>query len=583
MTQAINTNAINPINPAANLTALSPTEALTECLSLPWDKRLTFLENFPDIRELINIFPAEELFWTIKSAGPKEAVSILPYVSSDTIQFFFDLDCWKKDEFLPLRALTWIVLMFEAGDECVLNWLKRAISEDEAIIPLILRSFIDVHKRDDSMDIQEANDLLPPFTLDNCYYIKFKNIELQPVWGRLIAIIFNWSQGQYRDIMESILWETGIEQMEYALRWRNGRLYDQGIPPYYEAIDIFAVHNDFWPRKIAPCAIDIVSEANPDLDWPMPLVPTIYTENAMTLQNALLKLVSASHMERVISEWIGLSNKLIAAKLVDLDEPQILHDTLVESASLINLGLELISEKEGLKPYEVLQEFVLEDIVKLAFLEINKSISDVKRLKKDLVEPPGLDFLPDTLKQHFEALFNKPPRLWDEASYGARPFSALKDIEVARELGEIACSIRQIIMSLTPPIDTWQKSLSFEGTNLNHIKELDIITVIFTQIGLDPMTPIAPVSISSIPHIINVLKEIAQDKGDSDALLKKILCGMYPCKAREDSGSRKPLRIITKGFKRFLIKEIKAFCEEFDLLPSYLDPRLITKIWIRHE
>jgi len=493
-------------------------DVLNLSLLLPWKMRLKFLELSPRFKEVIRAYPPQELYWTIKAIGPRDAISILKAMPLDTLQLVFDLEWWEKDTLLAQKVILWMILLFEASESIAVKWINWIWKRDESLPPLLFRTFLDVAKRPDDMEIQEARDILGPFTLDDVYYFKFKTPTSRPLWGRFLALCLSSNPGLYRDILESVLWETRLEQLESAFRWRRARLADHGIPDYYEAIDILAYTPGLKVRRIDVKAIDSLSPSDSLLSF----VPTLYcNERTTALFEALDALKGTSHMEMVINQWIGIANKLIVAKASDLDEPEELRDSLLESASLINLGLEILWKREGLAFQEALKSVVLEDIVHLgltAVKEVTLSLVDIVRDPDCTLD---LYHLPDGLRERCLGLLKEPPRLWNEDTYNSRPFTHIQDIDTARDICSIALDLWRAARHLSPYWSLWEELIPWEKTNIKDVRELDWSTALMTAIsnqilGMDPLvSPIAEndlfdlfvklISIHDLKHVLTLV------------------------------------------------------------------------------
>ena len=163
-----------PAEAEALINDLPLAEQASLVLMAPWERRQEIIILSRESRALVQGLPVEELFWTVKAVGPQDAVHILNLANAEQLQFIFDLDWWHKAELLPEKIATWILLLFEAGEDAMASWLQWLKKKDETLLPAILRPFIQVYKRPDDMDIQEAKDMLPLFTLDNVYFVSFQ-------------------------------------------------------------------------------------------------------------------------------------------------------------------------------------------------------------------------------------------------------------------------------------------------------------------------------------------------------------------------------------------------------------------------
>jgi len=446
---------------------LSITSQAMMALMAPWGKRQELMILSHRFPELVRSMPVEELFWTIKATGPEDALPLISATSFQQLQFMLDLDWWEKDDFRLDRATAWLLLLFEAGEETVNSWFNSLLEKDPYLIPALMRHFMDIQKRPDDMEIEEAKDLLYPFTVDNTYYIAFKKEKLQTLWARVIMKLLEISPGSYRDCMETILTETRTECVEAAWKLRCGRLSDFGLPDYFSALDIYA---QVPPDKIShlsmpgPVSSDMEGEEMPAF------VPTLYIGDFPTLRRAVERLADTPHMARIISEWTGTANKIIMADRIDLDDPDIIRKALEKTGALINLGLETMEEARSgdsvdHAPGALLTESVLEDLVRTAVWRL----SGIRTRVHSLALTAGPEMMPAEYYDRFMALTGLFPQMWDEETHETISFSTLEQVfQVEKMLDELE-AWRIIMEHITPRWTRWKETIAWENTNfLSH-------------------------------------------------------------------------------------------------------------------
>ncbi|MGC9022729.1 MAG: DUF6178 family protein, partial [Dissulfurimicrobium sp.] len=386
----------------------------TMVLGVPWERRQDLILMSKNARDLVRGMPAEELFWTIKAVGPQDALQIVDMAAPSQLQFIFDFDWWRKDNLVPEKIIAWLILLFEAGEETPGAWIRWISKQDETLLPLILRRFVQIQKRSDDLDLQEARDVLPAFTLDDVYFIAFKRDELAPLMSRFLNEIIAGSEGLYRDVMETILWETDAEGLETAFRLRNARLSDLGILDYYSSLDIYAPITQDQVRKIDDVGCDILG-SNAEEDLMPAFIPTLYMGDYPALREAVMGIAGSQSMERIIFEWVGAANKILMAENVDLDDFEAQRKTLLSVAAALNLAIELLAAGEkGAHPVDILRECVLEDLVRLANTKIRALRSRVRRMMDEGLISREFLHLPDSWEYLLEGLVVTPrPRFWD--------------------------------------------------------------------------------------------------------------------------------------------------------------------------
>lgn len=455
-------------------------EQASVVLMTPWEKRQEIILLSHNSSDLVQGLPVEELFWTVKAIGPQDAVHILNLANAEQLQFIFDLDWWYKAELRPEKIATWILLLFEIGEETLASWLQWLMGKDQTLLPSILRPFLQIYKRPDEMDIQEAKDVLPKFTLDNVYFVSFKKEALQPILGRLLIKMIEVSPGLYRDVLETILWRTEAENLENSFRLRHSRIGDWGLPDYYDSLDIYAPLQGKNIRKIEHAYFEEQKEGDALLPA---FVPTLYIGDYPVLRAAIEGLSGTKVMERIIGEWVGAANKVLMVDEVDFDNPDALRDSLFKVAAFLNLGLETAAETEHRSPEEILKSGSLEDIIRFANTMIRKlaakarSLADSGRIFKDFL------YLPDAWADALRGLLFERPLLWDPVQGRYRPFCGKADLIAAENIIITIDKWTRIMAHIPPQQKNWAGKIPWASTNLGSPNELVLPQALLTALA----------------------------------------------------------------------------------------------------
>ena len=362
------------------LALLKFNELLDLVLILPWEERAKVILYSPYPEGLVKNLPPQELFLTLKASSLDLSVELLSYAKGTQIQFMFDIDAWYKDRIKSERVASWLILLFQAGEDKVLEWLRIA---DWDFLIAIFQKFVKVYKKPDDMDLLEAMDFLPPYTLDDFYFIEFKNDALEFYFRRMIEIIREELPELYMPLMESIIWEIPIEVEERAYRWRNGRLADEGIPEYFEALDIYSYIHPKSIRKVEPryLATEDEEEATP------PINIMIYEEkkDELFIFKALSLIRDPKQIERIKKELAWITNKVVVVDHVVIDDIEQIRESLEKVWGALNLGLEYLSLENLDVAKRILEEHFLEDIFKVAqttFKELRKFALELTNSKE---------------------------------------------------------------------------------------------------------------------------------------------------------------------------------------------------------
>ncbi len=466
--------------------SLSLKEQIELVLQTPWELRERLIVLSPQAERLVKSLPPQELFWTLKAVSPEEAVTLLYMATPTQIQFLFDLDCWKKDRLALDRVLAWLTLLFEATEDKVAEWLRTV---DFDFLVTIMKRLIEVYKRPDGVDLTEARDWLPPYTLDDTYFISFRLDKFEPLTRRLIEILMEIDPAQYRDLMESVIWELPAETEEMAYRWRRARLADWGVPDYFEALDIYAPLPPDRIRRIEPSYLpppEEIEEAPPPA-----FLPAVQTEGIDFLNQALSQITDYRQVDRLKRELAWIVNKVLMVDVGTIDDVEEAKRVLDKVAGYLNLGLEYLSGRNPEKAVEILENYFLEDIFRVA----QNLIVGLRKYAREIITREGLDprifkHLDEPYASYFKGVMANeanrillfiPSKIGTAEEY--RPFRTLAEIErVRRVLTEIRywAPLIQKAFGIPPQ---WVAEIVLKKTNLLEPADIKWSVLILTGLA----------------------------------------------------------------------------------------------------
>jgi len=474
--------SLSPKERGKSMETLSMDDQAILVLLTPWEQRHEIILHSPNPQELVRGLPVEELFWTIKASSPEDALALFVLANPEQIQFIFDLDWWAKDRIRPEKFIAWLVLLFEDDRSALVSWLTWILTEDPALVSVALQPFLRVVRLPDDMDIQEARDTLPPFTLDDVYFISFRKQELVPLLSEFLKEIYDISAGSYRDVMETLLWETPTETLEHVYRMRCARLGSWGIPDYFDAIEIYAPLPEKRLKRRA-----FTQPA--DKDIPMPaFVPTLYSTQEGPLSEAVSDLSGTTAMGRIILEWTGAANKILVADQVDWDDVSVLRSALEKVSSLLNLSLDHEKRLYGRKPAEVLAHSTIEDLIRLANGIIRGLSKRARDLIRDGLVPKDLIHLPEPWALLIEGLSQERPVLWNPVTKNHETPNSMGRIEEAEKTLLLVEDASRIMRCIEPHWTTWENAFPWSITNLQDPRELLWPSAILTALALWQLT-----------------------------------------------------------------------------------------------
>ncbi len=537
------------------LAALPLRDQLELVLQTPWELRERIIVLSPQAERLVKALPPQELFWTLKALSPEEAVTLLSMASGPQLQFIFDLDCWRKDRLVLERALAWLTLLFEATEDTVAQWLKTV---DFDFLVTLMKRLIEVYKRPDDVDLTEARDWLPPYTLDDTYFINFRLDKFEPLTRRLIEILMELDPARYRDLMESVIWELPAEVEELAYRWRRARLADWGVPDYYESLDVYAPLSPDRMRQIEPIYLPAPA---PEEETPPPaFLPAVHTEGVELFAEALSRITDWRQVDRLKRELAWLVNKVLMVDVGTIDDIEEARRVFDKVAGYLNVGLEYLARGQVEAAKRLLETYFLEDIFRVA----QGLIVDLRRYAREITTAAGLDarifrHLDEPYASYLKGVMAKeanrimlfvPEKMGTAEEF--RPFRRLEEIErLRRILSEIAYLAPLIQKAFgTPPL--WLAEIALKKTNLLEPADIKWSTLILT--GLANWLTRKEFKFEALPV------------GLFPTYLKKFFI-------KAPDGER---NLVREGVRRELLENFKALAKEFgpveeDHLRSFLN------------
>jgi len=311
------------------------------------------------------------------------------------------------------------------------------------------------------------------------YFVSFKKEALQPIWGRFLMKMLEVSPGLYRDVLETILWESEAENMENAFRLRRSRIGDWGLSDYYDALDIYApLHNDY----IKKVENSFFEEEGFDTLLPT-FVPTLYMGDYPILRAAVEELLGTKAMERVVQEWVSAANKILMVDEVDLDDPDALRNSLFKVAAFLNLGLEVAAKTEYRSPKDILKTGIIEDIIRLANTMTRRlaakarSLVDSSWISKDFLH------LPEAWVDALKGLLFERPLLWDPALSKYRPFCDMTEISAMEDLITTIGEWVRLMACILSQHGSLVREIPWASTNLGHPNELILPQALLTALA----------------------------------------------------------------------------------------------------
>jgi hypothetical protein len=314
----------------------------------PAAHRNELLELVPEPERVVPALPEAELVFTVKGIGRADSAWLLAYATDDQLRACVDLDAWT--DLVPNRETLaeWIATFGEADDDTLVRGVQAL---DPELIMIWLQDRADVvMKPPDSED----QGWYPPgggVTLDGQFYLVAKRGgDDLDVATRLLALLFETDYWFYFRILQSVAWEEPVENEEWALRWRAGRLQDLGFPTWEEAMAIYA-----RPR---PDELSKLPAAAPPMgEWHLPVfmpeLPAV-ADSKLSLFRAAA-LLDDDARRAFAYAFLALANQVAVADKLPLGDAESIPTAIEKAAQIASRGLDALAERHSVQPVEVLR------------------------------------------------------------------------------------------------------------------------------------------------------------------------------------------------------------------------------------
>jgi hypothetical protein len=367
------------------LAALTPELQATVICEASLTIRRQMIELLPDPESVIPLIPEAEFCYTCRSIGLEDASWLLPMATDSQLVTGFDLDVWSGLQIEPKRLDLWMEALSETDDETILR-AARAI--DPELLVIFLRDHVDVSMKPSE---QEDPDWSPPDrsqTLEGQFYFVAKDPkdDLASLL-RLIHTLFQGDYWLYFRMIQAVQHELPLENEEWALRWRTGRLEDLGFPSWDASMRIYGF---LRPDRLAD-----VEEDDSTLDvegWSLPVwmseLPGIRSDERALFRAT--RELGPQERGAVFYALVALANRVAVADRMELGDPESLPAAIDKATRFASDGLEHVARQNGLS---------LEDTLRRASIERLFRVGTNLDREAALPEPIGLGLAEDEMAE----------------------------------------------------------------------------------------------------------------------------------------------------------------------------------------
>jgi hypothetical protein len=342
------------------LAGIPPEQQAAVVCESPLSIRGMMLDLLPDPESVIPLLPEAELCYTCRSIGLEDSSWLLPMATPDQIVACLDLDAWSGISIDSERIDAWMAAIGSTDEE---TFLRAAQAMDPELIAIFLRNHVDVYIKPSPQDDPGWSPPDQSQTLEGQFYFVAKDPkdDLAPLLV-LLHTLFSGDYWLYFRMIQAVHEESAIENEEWALRWRTGRLEDLGFPSWDTAMRIYGF---LRPDRRAD-----LPEQESALDLDPGLLPVWVTDlpGSRSDERALFRAtreLGAEERSAVFYALISLANRVAVADRMALGDPDSLPDAIDKATRWASQGLEFVAESNGISLEETLRRTPLERLFRV--------------------------------------------------------------------------------------------------------------------------------------------------------------------------------------------------------------------------
>lgn len=336
----------------------------SEFAALPFAEKMTHLRGIgarrqrdliladPEAQVLVRSFHPLEMFWLVKEIGEIDALELIHLASPEQVAFFLDMELWEKWSLSRKKALEWLGHLVEGGEEFLRELLPGL---DLELLLLILEKEVSIGGG--LGELASDEERLAPWdhTFDNIYFITFRDKKHARLVGGFIEMIYRVDHSLYLALMEGVKNEVASELEELALRFRAGRLADQGFPELDDALTIYA--------RLDPATFTPGSDKAPFPTLSTGVIPVLTAGGESLLQRVLAR----ANSEELLQELNYLINSALVAEGTAFADAETMQAILQRVYGCLTIALEFLGGDDEAKAVEIVRGEYLKRLFQLGW------------------------------------------------------------------------------------------------------------------------------------------------------------------------------------------------------------------------
>jgi hypothetical protein len=238
----------------------------------------------------------------------------------------------------------------------------------------------------------------------------------------------------YNRLMQAAMWEQDSELLEWAYRWKSGRLQDEGFPEYYEALEH---HHLVDLQQLVPQSSSLLeTPAPPESAEEIGRVPAYAwssTPSGSSLERVMAETFSAEITERLCWEMVVLCNRALIYDQVDFADATAVRASLERVHAHLNIGLDYLSSRDKQPLPYLLTHYALSLIYQVGFTLVMHLHAHATRLQHHLTRRTGVRRgYPQLMTHVLRGILPRQPKMFrglhQPGSMGYDDFRTLRDV-----------------------------------------------------------------------------------------------------------------------------------------------------------
>jgi hypothetical protein len=342
------------------IAALPPERQAAVICEAPLSIRRNMIELLSDPESVIPLIPEAELCYICRAIGLDDANWLLPMATSEQIVACFDLDAWSGISVDPVRLDNWIEALAAADEETL---LRSAKALDPELLAIFLRNHVDVFLKPSPQDDPDWSPPDSSQTLEGQFYFVAK--DPKDDLAALLALLHTLFRGDYWlyfRMIQAVHEEFAVENEEWALRWRTGRLEDLGFPAWDRSMRIYGFLRPDRRAELpeATRALDLDGSSLPI--WTSDLPGERAGERSIF---RAARDLDTEERSALFYALIGLANRIAVADRMDLGDAESLPLAIDKATRFASDGLDYVAEENSVSLEDALRRAALDRLFRV--------------------------------------------------------------------------------------------------------------------------------------------------------------------------------------------------------------------------